>query len=505
MTSTTQSRFDRLCEKTREASYLQSTISLLEWDQQTKLPSGGVEYRADQLTYLAGKMHQMRTDPELGDLLGELSESELVKDPNSDAGATILELKRDYEKKVKLPERLVQEMTRAASVGQQVWIEARKENDFSKFAPNVKEIFRLKREQAEAVGYDEVPYDALLDDYEPQAKTREVAAALESLKNELVPLVAAIAESDSRPDASVLRRHFPQSAQEEFVRTASSQVGFDYTRGRLDIAHHPFCQESGPSDCRITTRYQEDFFSPAFFGTLHEAGHGIYEQGLRADWYGLPPGQYCSLGIHESQSRLWENLVGRSREFWTYFYPQAQSTFADTLGDVSQDDFFAAINLVEPSLIRVEADEATYNLHIIIRFQLEQAVINGDLDTDDLPTAWDEKYDEYLGLHSPTVADGVLQDIHWSAGLVGYFPTYSLGNLYAGQFFDAAEKELGALGPQFAKGQFQPLKEWLNQKIHQPGKCYSSPELGKNVTGTTLSHEPMMRHLQAKLAPIYGL
>ncbi len=302
-----------------------------------------------------------------------------------------------------------------------------------------------------------------------------------------------------------MKRKYPIHAQARFGRQAAAAIGFDFDRGRIDTTHHPFCTEMGPNDVRLTTRYDENFFNSSFFGTLHESGHGIYEQGLRGDWYGLPPGQYCSLGIHESQSQLWENLVGRSRSFWEYFYPQAQALFPEALNDVPLDAFYSSINHVAPSLIRVEADEATYNLHIIIRFELEQELINGQLETDDLPDAWNSKYAQALGITPDSDSNGMMQDIHWSAGLVGYFSTYSLGNLYASQFFGAAKQELGDLDQMFAAGDFAPLKNWLNREIHERGKLYSSPELGHLVTGKELSHEQLMSDLRAKLSPIYHL
>jgi carboxypeptidase Taq len=270
------------------------------------------------------------------------------------------------------------------------------------------------------------------------------------------------------------------------------------------VTAHPFCTSLGPHDCRITTRFDEHFFPTALFGILHEAGHGIYDQGLRTDWHGLPPGEAISLGIHESQSRLWENLVARSRPFWQHFYPAAQAKFP-ALADVALDDFYFAINHVEPSLIRVEADEATYNLHILIRFELEQALLADDLSVADLPAAWNEKYHEYLGITPTGDADGVLQDIHWAAGLVGYFPTYSLGNLYASQFFAAADAELGGLGPQFAAGEFGALRHWLGEKIHAVGQRFTAAELIERVSGKPLSHRPLIEHLRSKLAPLYGL
>jgi len=497
--------FDELCSLAREAALLESIEALLGWDERTYMPPAAGPYRAEQMTFITGEVHKRRTNPRLGELLAELADSDLAKDPHSDAGTTIRQLRRDYEKRVKLPQRLVEELTRESVLGQQAWVKAREKNDFQAFAPHVEKLFALKREQAEALGYKDHPYDALLDDFEPDAKTQDVARVLDELRQELVPLVQAIIDSDRKPPVEILKREFPKPAQEKFGREAAAAIGFDFEAGRLDVTHHPFCSGMGPHDCRITTRYDEHFFPSAFFGTLHESGHAIYDQGLRADQFGLPPGTYVSLGIHESQSRMWENSVGRSRAFWRHFFPKLQAEFPAAVGDVSLDDWFFAINSVQPSLIRVEADEATYNLHIIVRFELEQALITRELSVADLPGAWREKYKQYLGIEPPNDADGVLQDIHWSAALIGYFPTYSLGNLYAAQFFEAADRELGGLNEQFARGEFQPLKEWLQKNIHHRGQCYSATELVQLVTGQPLSHEPLMRHLRGKLGPLYGL
>ena len=500
-----ESKYKELCDLSRQTTCLKSTLALLEWDQQTMLPAAGGSYRAEQITLLAGEIHRRETDPRRGELLLELSNSDFMADPHSDATATIRELDWKFRKKVKLSQSLVEAIARASSIGQQIWVEARRESNFQKFAPHLKEIFRLKREEADAIGFEDQPYDALLDEFEPGATTAEVAVVLNDLKNDLVPLIQQIEGSSIRPDVSFLSRNYPVDQQEKFCRWASAKIGFDYDRGRLDVTHHPFCSEMGPSDVRIATRYDESWFGTAFFGTLHEAGHGIYEQGLRSDQYGLPPGQYCSLGIHESQSRLWENRVGRSAGFWRYFFKPAQSHFGHSLSDVSEQEFHTAVNRVAPSLIRVEADEATYDLHIIIRFELEQEIVNGILDTDDLPQAWNSKYQTYLGICPESDANGVLQDVHWSAGLVGYFPTYSLGNLYASQFFDQANADISDLEQQFSKGNFTPLKNWLNTRIHVLGQCYRSRKLGKKVTGLPLSHVPLIRYLRKKLAPIYGL
>lgn len=500
-----ESTFDKLCQHVRETALLESVDGLLGWDERTKLPPAGGAYRAEQIAYLAGWIHRRRTDPQLGEWLSELADSSLADDPHSDQGATIRVMKRLFEKRSKLPQQLVEEITRASVLGQQAWVEARKNNDFRSFEPILSKIIGLRRQEAAAVGFQQSPYDPLLDDYEPGERTSNVARVLEGLRQDLVPLVQAIADSGKKPQSEILERHYPAAKQEAFGRAAAERIGFDFRRGRLDETQHPFCGGAGPDDVRITTRYDEQFFNCAFFGILHEAGHGIYEQGLRGDWFGLPPGTANSLGIHESQSRLWENLVGRSRAFWKHFFPQASDIFPQSLGDVSLDDFYFAVNEVKPSLIRVEADEATYNLHIIIRFELEQALIKDELQAADLPDAWNEKYRHYLGIEPPSNADGVLQDVHWSAALVGYFPTYSLGNLYASQFFQQAEQELGNLDEQFARGEFEPLRQWLTEKVYRVGQCVPANQLVEQITGKPLSHEPLIRDLRKKLEPLYGL
>jgi len=499
------STFEQLCEHARETALINSVLELLQWDERTLMPPAAGAYRADQITYFAGKVHAHRTDARVGQWLAELSDSDLAHDPHNDAGTTIRMMKREFDKLTKVPQALVEAISRASVLGQQTWVEARKNDDFASFAGVLGEIIELKREQAEAVGYVKSPYDALLDDYEPGEATANVARVLEKLRQELVTLVATIADSSRRPNLDILRREFATVDQQAFGSHAAAAIGFDFRRGRLDVTDHPFCAEMGPDDCRITTRYDDRFFSMAFFGILHEAGHGLYDQGLRSNQYGLPPGNYISLGIHESQSRMWENLVGRSKAFWRHFFPQAQKAFPQSLQDVELDDFFFAINDVRPSLIRIESDEATYNLHIIIRFELEQALINGELTVTDLPGAWREKYQHYLGIEPPNDADGVLQDIHWGAALIGYFPTYSLGNLYAAQFYAAADEELGGLDVQFSQGEFQPLLDWLRDRIHEPGQCFSANDLVESVTGKPLGHEALLSQLRSKYAPLYGL
>ena len=500
-----QATYDQLCSHARESAMLASIESLLGWDERTYMPPAAGQHRAEQMTLVSGMVHQRRTDPRIGEWLSELSASPLAADRHSESGTVIRQLKRDYDRQTRLPQRLVEELTRTSVLGQQRWVEARQKDDFRLFQPLLEKMFVLKREQAAALGYQESPYDALLDEFEPGELTSNIRKVLAGLRDQLVPLVAAIRESRRRPDTSILKRTFPVDAQQQFGTEVASKVGFAFDRGRLDVTAHPFCTGIGPRDCRITTRYDEEFFPSAFFGILHEAGHGIYDQGLREELYGLPPGEAVSLGIHESQSRMWENQVGRCRAFWTHFYPDARRRFPAALSDVPLDAFYFAINEVRPSLIRVEADEATYNLHILVRFELEQALVNDELKVPDLPAAWNEKYRHYLGIEPPSDADGVLQDIHWSAGLIGYFPTYSLGNLYSAQFFAAANQELGDLQAQFGRGEFQPLRDWLRRNIHEAGQCYTPSELVQRVTGRSLAHDDLMKHLRSKFRPLYEL
>ncbi len=505
MADSANATYEKLCNHTRETALLASIESLLGWDERTLLPPAAADHRAAQIQLLAGMIHDRNTAPQVGQWLDELAASPLADDPHSDAGTVIRQLKRGYDKQKKLPRSLVEELARASIEGQQIWQKARADDDFAAFRPMLERIVRLKRQQADAVGYSECRYDALLDDFEPEELTSNVARVLEGLRADLVPLVQQIADSRRAPNVGILKRNFPAAAQTDFGRRAAEEIGFDFSRGRLDVTVHPFCSGLGPHDTRITTRYDERFFPSAFFGILHEAGHGIYDQGLRPELYGLPPGDAVSLGIHESQSRMWENQVGRSRAYWTYKFATAQRAFPQALGGVGLNDFYFAVNDVRPSLIRVEADEATYNLHILIRFELEQAMLDGDLPIADLPAAWNRKYEDYLGIRPPSNADGVLQDIHWSGGAIGYFSTYSLGNLYAAQFFATADRELGGLDEQFARGEFNPLRHWLNDKIHQPGQCYRAAELVERVTGEPLSHSYLIEYLRGKLGPLYGI
>jgi carboxypeptidase Taq len=344
-----------------------------------------------------------------------------------------------------------------------------------------------------------------LDEYEPGATAAELTQLFRALRKDLAPLVAAIAASSRRPRHDVWTRDYPIERQHLFGQAAAAAIGFDFAAGRLDTTAHPFCSGMGPGDCRLTTRYHPRELNQGLFGILHEAGHGIYEQGLLADHFGTPLGAAVSLGTHESQSRLWENQVGRSRPFWEHFFPRLQQMFPGVLDDVTLDEFHFAVNEVKPSFIRVEADEATYNLHIILRFELEQALIAEDLKPADVPGVWNEQFKALFALTPPSAAQGCLQDIHWSMGGLGYFPTYTLGNLYAAQFMVTARRDLPGLDDDFRRGQFGRLKTWLNERIHRQGQRFRPRELARHVTGQELSHAPLLDYLRGKYAPLYGL
>ncbi len=500
-----KSTYQKLITEIKQISLLGSCAGVLGWDKQTYMPKGGAGHRAEQLALLTGMIHERATTPQIGDWLSEIENSDLISDPRSEAAVNVRELRRDYDRAIKLPRTLVEELARVATIAQQAWREAREKSDYALFQPHLTKILDLKHQEVNALNTGETPYDTLLDDYEPGETSENLTRVFSGLRDELVELVGAISESGKKPDENILTRTYPIDQQEAFGKIAAAQIGFNFDHGRLDITTHPFCSGIGPGDTRLTTRYNTNFFSESFFSIMHEAGHGIYDQGLNDEHYGTPMGDSISLGIHESQSRMWENFVGRSEAFWAHFYPKAQTAFPDALSDVSERDFYAAVNAVAPSHIRVEADEATYNLHIMLRFELEQALIDGGLKAEDVPGVWNETFEKYLGLTPPDDARGCLQDIHWSGGGIGYFPTYSLGNLYAAQFFEQARQEVGDLNAQFAEGVFEPLKNWLTEKIYSQGQRYRANELIEVVTGKPLSHEPLMRHLRAKYEPLYGI
>lgn len=497
--------YAELVRRSKELGVINSCAAVLGWDHQTYMPPKGGALRGEQMAFLASLSHSKFTDPKVGELLATVEGSDLVGDPESDAAANVRELRRAYDRATKIPPELVAELARVTTQAQQVWEQAKKKNDYPSFRPMLEQIVSLKRQEADAVGYKDHRYNALIEEYEPGTTVAELKTLFAELAAELSPLVKAIVASPKQPDKSVLEREFAVDRQKVFAEAAAVAFGFDFQAGRLDTTAHPFCSGFGPGDCRITTRYNPKFFNEAFFGVLHETGHAMYEQGLPAEHFGTPLGVACSFGIHESQSRLWENQVGRSRPFWDHFFPRLRQTFPTALADVSPDAFYFAINDVRPSLIRVEADEATYNLHIALRFELELALLSGDLTPADLPGAWNDRFEALFGLKVPDDARGCLQDIHWSFGGIGYFPTYTLGNLYAAQLMDAAKRDIVALEDEIRCGEFGRLRDWLRERIHKHGQRFRAGELCRRATGEALSPKPFLSYLRGKFGGLYGV
>ncbi len=486
----------------RELHAAEGIEALLDWDQETCMPPKAAGWRAEQLSLIAGIIHERKTSHELGTMLEKLETEGADGDPIVEAN--VREARRDYDKAVKLPTDLVRRIAHATTLAKDAWAKARKASDFGQFAPHLEKLLDLKREVADHLGWKQEPYDALIDLYEPGATTAEVAELFGQLKPKLVGLVEAIREAPRKPDESVLKREAPVEKQKQFNRRVIEAMGFDFEAGRLDISTHPFCTSTCPLDVRMTTRYDEHYLPMSLFGVMHETGHGLYEQGLNPEHTGTPCGQAVSLGIHESQSRLWENQVGRSRAFWEHWFEPLKQTFS-AFADVSLDAWHFAINTVKPSLIRVEADEVTYGLHIILRFELERLMVQDKLKVSEIPQAWNDSMQQLLGITPPDDAQGCLQDIHWSMGTFGYFPTYQLGNLYSAQIFQAARRAIPDLDDQIRRGELLPLRDWLRENVHQHGRRYRPKELIRVVTGSDPSPEPYIEYLNGKFRPLYGL
>lgn len=499
-----EDKLNTLKERLARISDLRAAEAVLSWDQETYMPPGGAAARAEQLATLERLAHEFFTSEEIGNLLEALEPQLKDLDYDSDEASLIRVTKRDYEKAVKLPSELVTQLAREASLAREAWKEARQRSDFPKFRPHLEKLVELTQKKAEALGYDERIYDPLLDLFEPEMKTSEVEEIFSQLKSELVPLVQEVSRQ-KRPDDSFLRQQYDERAQWDFGLEVVKDFGFDLNRGRQDISAHPFTTGFSVSDVRLTTRIQRDYLPTALFGTLHECGHGLYHQGVDPKLERTPLAGGASLGMHESQSRLWENLVGRSRPFWKHYYPKLKERFPEQLRDVTLDDFYRAINRVEPSFIRVEADEVTYNLHIMLRFELENALLEGKLAVGDLPEIWNAKMEEYLGVVPPDDARGVLQDIHWSQGYFGYFPTYSLGNLMSAQIFRQASEEIPDLTEQIASGKFRELLGWLREKIHRHGRKFTAVELLRRVTGRELEAQSYLEYIRLKYSNILTL
>jgi len=504
----TAAPYRELVARVKEASLLSSTASLLGWDQETMMPPGGLEHRARQLAQLARLAHEMATDPRIGDLLAACeADRALVGDPLGAPAVNVREIRRQFDRRTRLPAELVEEEARLSSKARHEWAEARQAADFQRFKPWLEKVVALLRRKAECYGWPAggEPWDALAEDYEPGCTAREVAAVFTPLRQRLQGLLDAIKASGRKPSNVFNEIKLPVGQQEKFVRFIAQSIGFDFNRGRLDRSTHPFCGGTHCNDVRMTTRFHEDKLNDAIGSTMHESGHGMYEQGLLEEHIGTPMGEAVSLGIHESQSRMWENQVGRSTAFWTWGFPKLREYFDSAVGKLTMREVYEGANIVKPDFIRVEADEATYNMHVMVRFEIERALIGGDLAVADVPGVWNAKYKEYLGITVPDDRRGCLQDIHWSMTSMGYFPTYTLGNLYSAQFFEKALADMPDLYQQFERGDFAALKGWLNQHIHAHGQRYRAADLCTVVTGKPLSPEPLLRHLEAKFKPLYGL
>jgi len=492
----------KLVERWSEFEDLTRASAILEWDQEVNLPAGGASARGNHLATLAGVAHEKIVSRGFKSALRDAKKTASL---SVQEAAIVREATREHGRAAKIPATLVQEVARAESRGLDAWKKAYRSDRWSDFVKPLTELVRLKRRVAEAIGYRHVPYDALLDAFEPGATTKELDPLLGEVKAATVPLLEKIRRSKRRPDSRILTKKYPAEGQLRFARSVVEAMGFDFGRGRIDLSTHPFCSGFDTGDVRLTTRVKENDLRACLFGTIHEAGHGLYEQGLDPRLARTPLGHAVSLGVHESQSRMWENVVGRSRPFWSHFLPKLRPVFPAQLKGISLDDFHFAVNEVTPSFIRVEADELTYNLHVILRYEIEKGLLDGTVRPSELPDLWNRKMKELLGIVPRRASEGVLQDIHWAMGLFGYFPTYSLGNLYAAQLYEKAEKDLGDLDGKIGRGELAPLREWLVKSVHRPGRTYPAAELVRRASGKKPSPKAFVTYVTEKYGGLYDL
>lgn len=483
---------------------LNAVQDLLGWDQQTYMPPGGVEARGFQLATIGAISHQKFTSDVIGELLGDLEKEYEGADPDSDDLRLLKVTRHDYDLATRVPSEFVAEFAVTTSKSYEAWVEAREKSDFSIFQPRLEKLMELNQRYVSFFPPADHPYDILLDKYERGMKTADVMAIFDTLRPQQVELLQAITEKE-QVDDSFVRVEYDEQKMFDFSKEIATKFGYDWDRGRQDKAPHPFTVNFSINDVRITTRFEREVPTNTLFNTMHEVGHGLYELGSKQDYERTPLAGCKSLALHESQSRMWENLVGRSLPFWEYFYPEFQKLFPTQVGNVDLDTFYRGLNKVEPSFIRVDADEATYNMHIMLRLELEIAMIEGAVEIKDLPELWNAKMEEYLGVTPPNDAKGVLQDVHWSYGDMGYFSTYALGNLISAQLWEMIISDLPDLSEQFRRGQFGALLEWLREKIHVHGNKYESQELVQHVTGSKIDSAPYIRYLKQKYSEIYGL
>jgi carboxypeptidase Taq len=500
-------KYAELVEHLKTVHDLNMAQSILSWDMETVMPEGGAGARAQQLSTLARLSHEIFTGDKTAHLLDDAAAEVTNAAYDSNEASMIRVVEHDYEDATKFPSEFVAEISRVTTLAHQVWAEARAKSDFKHFVPALQNIIDLMRQAAEYLGYDKKnghPYDALLGQYERGMTTAMVKQIFDDHRPALVELIAAISKA-KQVDDSFIHLEYDIEKQREFGLWAVKGYGFDFHRGIQAVSVHPFCTHFSRNDVRMTTRFDPTFMPTSLFGLMHESGHGMYEQGSAEDLDGTPLSGGTSLGVHESQSRLWENIVGRSKGFWQWAYPKLQETYPAQLGNVTVDQFYRAINKVERSFIRVEADEATYNLHIILRFEIEQDIVAGKLQAADLADAWNTKFQAFFGITPPTDALGVLQDVHWSAGLMGYFPTYALGNLLSVQYYNKALQAHPNIPDEIAQGKFDTLRVWMNENIHKHGRKFTGAELTQRVTGEAIQSRDYLKYLQTKYSAIYGL
>jgi carboxypeptidase Taq len=503
--TTTQEYIERFRELDQKIAHYNDVLALANWDQMTMAARKGKGHMAKAIGTLSTEMFQLMVSDEMAECLKALSAEEVQTELDEVTRACVRVRKEVFEKSKKIPPALYKELVVHASNAGQIWEEAKQTNNFELYRPALEKMVELKRQVVDLLGYEGHPYNALLDEYEPGLTVEKLDEVFTGLRNATIDLLGRIRESKHQPNPAILGQSYPVEQQKAFCKFLLPKLGFDLEAGRLDISAHPFAQSVNTGDVRITTRYHEHNVRSSVFGTIHETGHALYEQGINPEFEGTGIREGASMGIHESQSRFLENIIGRSEEFWNCFYRDIQAHFPEQLKDVSVEEFYRAINQVEPSLIRVEADELTYNLHIMIRYEIEKGLIDGSIAVKDLPQIWNEKMQAYLGITPADDAEGVLQDIHWSFGGIGYFPSYTLGNLYAAQFFHTLKKEIPDYADHVAQGDLSVIREWLRERIHQYGKLYTPNELVLKVTGEELDAKYLVEYFEEKYGKVYGL
>ncbi len=500
-----KTEIQKLRERLIEISHIGSILQLVSWDQEVNMPAKVTDVRARSISYVSALIHNKFIAIDRDELLTRLVRALNAGKIKGQNAVVVRETWRSYDRERKLPESFVRNLSETCSKSQSVWAKARRNNDFKLFLPWLEKIVDLKRKEAQYVGYRESPYDALLDAFEPGMTASEVTEIFDGFKEFLIPFLQKIQKKQTKIDSKKIKGEFSLEAQKKFNAYIAKSIGFDFDAGRMDVSTHPFASGPHPYDVRLTTRYKDDDILYSIGSTIHETGHGLYEQGLPAEHFGTPLGESVSIGIHESQSRMWENIIGKSKPFWKYFYPKLQKEFPVPFRKLTLEEFYKIINRVAPSLIRTEADEVTYNLHVILRFEIERDMIEGRIKLEDLPKIWNKKMRDYLGIAVPNDTLGVLQDVHWSTGGIGYFPTYSLGNLYSAQFYAKMKKDIPNIDLHISKGKFDQILSWLRKNIHTRGKTYHANDLAKVVTGEHLTAKYWNEYIQKKYSHIYSL